>query len=88
MHPDDNQLDRGKAFTNMNTKTKFWIRVLVVAGIVAWPSVETYRLWATNQKLVEAQVLQKTVQAKVDSVRAKHTQVAGAPDTTATSSAK
>ena len=72
----------------MNTKTKFWIRTLVIAGIVAWPSVETSRLWTTNQKLAEAQALQKTVQAKVETTRAKRVQVAGSPDTTATTDAK
>jgi hypothetical protein len=72
----------------MKTTTKFWIRTLVLAGLIAWPSVETYRLWATNQKLAEAQALRQSVQAKLDSTRAKQVQVAGAPDATASPPAR
>ena len=67
----------------MNSKTKFWIRVVVVVGLLAWPGVESYRLWVTNQKARESQALQQSVQVKLQAARAKHTQVAGAPDTTA-----
>lgn len=72
----------------MNTKTKFWIRVLVIAGLLAWPAVETYRLWTANQKLADAQALQRSVQAKVEAARAKQVQVAGSPDATTTTDAK
>ena len=70
----------------MNSKTKFWIRVVVVVGLLAWPAVETYRLWVTNQKARESQALQQSVQVKLQAARAKHVQVAGAPDTSATPS--
>ena len=64
----------------MNTKSKNCIRVAVMVAVLAWPAVETYRLWTTNQKLKESQVLQASVQAKLDSARSKHVQVAGPPD--------
>lgn len=67
----------------MNTQTKTWIRAAVVAGVIAWPAVETFRLIATQQKLAEAETLQQTVQAKLDTARAKHVQVAGSGDATA-----
>ena len=72
----------------MNTKTKFWALLVVVAAVLSWSAVETWRLWDTKQKLVEAQSLQRTVQAKYEATRAKHVQVAGAPDTTSTPPAK
>ena len=72
----------------MNTKTKFWVRLVVLVAVLAWPAVETWRLWDTKQKLVEAEALHRTVQAKYEAVRAKHVQVAGAPDTTSTPPAK
>jgi Tfp pilus assembly protein PilE len=72
----------------MNTKTKFLVRVVVLVAVLAWPAVETWRLWDTNQKLKDAQALQRTVQTKYEAARAKHTQVAGAPDTTPTPPAK
>ena len=69
--------------TNMNTQTKTWIRTTVVAGIIAWPAVETFRLIATQQKLAEAETLQHSVQARVETARTKHVQVAGSGDATA-----
>lgn len=72
----------------MNTKTKFWVRLVVVVAVLAWPAVETWRLWDTKQKLEEAQALQRRVQTKYEATRAKHVQVAGAPDTTSTPPAK
>lgn len=72
----------------MNTKTKFLVRLVVLAAVLAWPAVETWRLLDTKQKLVEAQALNRTVQAKYEASRAKHVQVAGAPDTTSTPPAK
>jgi len=63
----------------MNTKTKIWIRVVVIVGILAWPAVETYRLYATTQKMIAAQALERSVRAKVEAARAKHLQVASCP---------
>lgn len=72
----------------MSTKTKFWIRVTVVAGILAWPAVESYRLWDTTQKLEQAQALERSVQVKLEATRAKHTEVAGTPANPATTDRK
>jgi hypothetical protein len=55
---------------------------------MSWSAVETWRLWDTRQKLVEAQALQQKVQTKYEATRAKHVQVAGAPDTTSAPPAK
>jgi hypothetical protein len=66
----------------MNTKTKFWVRLVVLVAVLAWPAVETWRLLDTRHKLEEAQALERSVQTKYEAARAKHVQVAGAPDTT------
>ena len=63
----------------MNTKTKIWIRVIVIVGILAWPGVETFRLYVTTQKMVAAQALERSVRAKVEAARAKHVEVASTP---------
>ena len=67
----------------MNNQSKFWIRTVVLAAILAWPSVETYRLLVTQQKQAEAQALAQSVQVKVEAARAKHIQVVGSPDANA-----
>ena len=72
----------------MNSQTKIWIRVVVFAGVLAWPAVETYRLWDTTQKLTEAQALERSVRVKVEAARAKNVQVAGSPASVATPGAK
>lgn len=54
------------------------VRTVVVLGVLAWPAVETIRLWATTQKLHEAQALERSVTAKLASVRAQHAQIAKA----------
>jgi Tfp pilus assembly protein PilE len=72
----------------MNTKTKFLVRLVVLAAVLAWPAVETWRLFDTKQKLTEAQALQQRVQTKYEATRAKHVQVAGAPDTTSSPPSK
>lgn len=63
----------------MSIKTKIWIRVVVFAGLLAWPGVETYRLWVTTQRMEQAQALERSVRVKLEAARAKHTQVAGTP---------
>ena len=68
----------------MNIKTKNSIRVGVIAAVLSWPAVETYRLWDTTQKMTEAQALERSVRAKLESARAKHVQVANASSPTAT----
>jgi hypothetical protein len=72
----------------MNSTTKIWIRVIVFAGILAWPAIETYRLWDTTQKLTEAQALERSVRVKLEAARAKNVQVAGSPSSAATPDAK
>jgi hypothetical protein len=67
----------------MNTQSKTFVRAVVVAGLLAWPGVETFRLIATQQKAAAAEELQRTVQAKLDVARAKHIQMAGSGDATA-----
>ena len=65
--------------------TKNLIRTVVALGVLAWPAVEAYRLWATTQQLHQAQALERSVTAKLDSARARHSQaqVAKAGDTPA-----
>lgn len=72
----------------MNSTAKIWIRVVVIAGILAWPGIETYRLLDTNQKLIEAQALERSVRVKLEAARAKNVQVAGSPASAATPGAK
>ncbi|HXJ60679.1 MAG TPA: hypothetical protein VNU68_28870 [Verrucomicrobiae bacterium] len=60
----------------MSNKAKIWIRVVVFTGVLAWPAVETYRFWTTLQKMKEAQALERSVRAKLETARAKHVQVA------------
>jgi hypothetical protein len=68
----------------MSITAKIWIRTVVITGLVAWPALETYRLWDTTQKVKEAQALERSVRAKLEVTRAKHVQVA----TTTTEPAK
>lgn len=72
----------------MSIKTKVWIRVVVFAGILAWPGVETYRLVVTTQKMEEAFALERSVRGKLEAARAKHTQVAVTPANPATTDSK
>jgi hypothetical protein len=66
----------------MNVKN--WIRTVVIVGIVAWPTVETYRLWAMTQKLQAAQALQRTADQNLAAAREKHAQIAKAEPRSAT----
>jgi hypothetical protein len=72
----------------MNIKTKIWIRAIVITGILAWPGVESFRLWKTTQKLAEAQALERSVKVKLEAARARHVQVASNPATPGTSGTK
>ncbi len=72
----------------MNTKTKTWIRVIVVVGILAWPATECYRLYVTTQKMAAAQALERSVRVKLEAARAKHVQVASTPALPAAGDAK
>lgn len=56
--------------------TKNLVRTVVVLGLISWPAVETARLWSTNQKLAEAQTLERTVAASLAQARNQHAQMA------------
>lgn len=67
----------------MNSQTKNSIRAAVLAGIIAWPTVEAFRLVTTQQQQAQAEALQQSVATKLASVRAKNVQVVGSGDATA-----
>ena len=73
---------------NMSNNAKVWIRVVVIAGIVAWPTVESYRLWDTTQKMQVALALEHSVAVKLEVTRAKQAQVARAGSDTTTTTGK
>ena len=52
------------------------IRIGVLAGLLAWPAVESYRLYVAKQELQASAQLQKNVQARLETARFKNTQVA------------
>jgi hypothetical protein len=56
--------------------TKNLIRTLVIVGIVSWPTIESYRLWATTQKLHAAQALERLAMSNLEAARAKQAQLA------------
>ena len=56
----------------MNTKN--CIRVIVLAGILAWPGVEAYRLHVAKKQLAASEELNKTVMAKVEATKLKYAQ--------------
>jgi len=72
----------------MNIKTKICIRIIVIVGILAWPGVETYRLYVITQQMAAAQALERSVRAKLEATRAKHMQVAASPANPATAENK
>jgi hypothetical protein len=49
--------------------TKNWIRTAVVAGLVTWPGVETYRLIVAQEQLAAAQQRQSQVTVKLAQVK-------------------
>ena len=50
------------------------IRVAVLAGVLAWPAVEGYRLHVAKQQLAESEQLQKHVQMAADAAKLKYAQ--------------
>lgn len=42
-------------------KSKNFIRLVVVAGLLAWPGVESYRLWVAKQQVAESARQQRAV---------------------------
>ena len=62
-------------------KGKNIIRVLVLAGIIAWPAIEAYRLHVARQQVVVAQALERSVQHKL--AQLKNVEVATKSETPA-----
>jgi hypothetical protein len=56
-------------------KSKNCIRIAVLAALLAWPAVETYRLYAAKKELAVSAKLEQSVSEQVAQNRAK-TQVA------------
>ena len=50
------------------------IRVLVLAGILAWPAVEGYRLQVAKQQLAASEQLNKNVQMAAQAAKLKYAQ--------------
>lgn len=67
----------------MNSQTKNSIRAAVLAGIIAWPTVEAFRLVQTQEQQAQAEAQQRNVETKLASVRTKNVQVVGSGDATA-----
>jgi hypothetical protein len=59
-------------------KSKNCIRLAVLVALLAWPTLETYRLYAANQELAASIKRQQTVNTRL--VQLRHTtQVATRP---------
>jgi hypothetical protein len=56
----------------MNKKN--WIRLIVLAGILAWPAVEGYRLHVAKKQLAASEQLQKKVTMAAEAARLKYAQ--------------
>ena len=61
-------------------KSKNCIRIAVLAALIGWPAVETYRLHAAKKELAASERLEQTVSARIAQARAK-TQVANSKST-------
>ena len=58
----------------MNAKT--FVRLFVVAGLVAWPSYHVYKLVEANQQVATSALLKAKVNQHLASLQAKHLEVA------------
>lgn len=58
-------------------KSSIWL-LLVLGAVVAWASVETYRLWVATQQVAASQQLEMRVAAKLEAARAKNAHFAKA----------
>ncbi len=56
----------------MNTKN--WIRIGVLIGLLAWPAVESYRLYVAQQQLEASLQLQSKVNGRLQIARLNHAQ--------------
>jgi hypothetical protein len=52
-----------------------YIGLLAVAAVVCWTSVETFRLWEATRQADASQQLQLRTGAKLETARARQTQV-------------
>lgn len=59
-------------------KSKNCVRIVVLVALLAWPTVETYRLYAANQELAASSKLQQSVSVRLTQLR-NTTQVATRP---------
>jgi len=59
-------------------KSKNCIRIAVLTALLAWPAVETYRLYAARQELTASNKLQQSVNARLAQLRST-TQIATRP---------
>ena len=50
------------------------IRVVVLAGLLAWPAVEAYRLHVAKQELAKSEQLQKKVAMAAEAAKLKYAQ--------------
>jgi hypothetical protein len=56
----------------MNRNTKNVIRVIVLAGLFAWPAVETYRYFVASENLMASEKVLSQVQTKLAQAKARH----------------
>ena len=56
-------------------KSKHWILVAVVAGLLAWAGVETQRLCVAKKQLAASIELQKATSQRAELVRLKYAQI-------------
>jgi regulatory protein YycH of two-component signal transduction system YycFG len=57
------------------------VRTVVLLGLVAWPAVESYRLWEARQDLASRQKVESKVTTRLAMAKAKNAQLATvAPD--------
>jgi hypothetical protein len=59
-------------------KSKNCIRIVVLTALVAWPTVETYRLYVAKQELAASSQREQSVNARLAQLRST-TQVATRP---------
>ncbi len=57
-------------------KTKNWIRTAVVAGLIAWPALETYRYYVAKNELSASVELNRDVTEKLTLAKLRHSLVA------------
>ena len=57
------------------------VRTVVLLGLIAWPGVESYRLWEAQQDLASRQKVEAKVTTRLAMAKAKNSQLATvAPD--------